>query len=134
VSYEEEPTLSPPTNLRVPNNFPGDFKWNEGGGGTCTDVKFTWADAMPPRGNWPGLPDYYTVTVIVDSDSGTSSSTYQATSTQWTNGASVGIGYNISFGVEGVFLSPSNTTMYAEVTYKCLYQSLVYQGYLTRGQ
>ena len=134
VTYAEEPTLSPPSSLTVPNNYAaGDFKWNNGGGGKCTSVTFDFADSMPPAGNWPHLPDYYNVYVMVDSASGTSTNIYQVTQTQWTNGATVGIGYDISFGVEGVFLSnPTDVSMYAEVTYRCLYHVLEYRGSLTR--
>ncbi len=135
VTYKEETTLDPPSNLNVPNNFAaGDFGWTDSGGGRCTQIKFNYTDSMPPRGNWPKLPDYYNVHVTIYGPTGPSTSVYQVGGTQW-SGASVGIGYDISFGVEGVFLSdPSDTSMYSEVTYRCLYQVLEFQGALIRGK
>ena len=131
VIYAEKPVLDPPSNLTVPNNFAaGDFGWTDSGGGKCTQVKFDFADSVPPRGNWPRTPDYYNVYVTVQ---GGFTNVYTVTGTQWNGGATVPIGLNISFGVEGVFLSnPSDTSLYSEVTYKCLYQVLEFQGALVR--
>lgn len=134
VAYEEEPIFTPPSSLYVPNDFSaGDFNWNNGGGGNCTAVVFQFADSLPPTGNWPRLPDYYNVYVKIETAGGFSTSVYQVTSTEWLNGASVGSGYDISFGVEAVFLgAPNDTSTYTEVTYTCFYQDLVYQGSLTK--
>lgn len=131
VVYKEEPTLDPPSSLDVPNDFAaGDFKWNEGGGGSCTSIEFYFADSLAPSGNWPALPDYYNVYVIVDTAGGPVTSIYQVTSPQWTSGASVGSGFKISFGAEAVFLtSPTEVSRYAQVTYICYYQTLQFDGY-----